>query len=39
MGKWISRGDQKHVSSGGLHVYQDPKEDGRGEVDKMWWPW
>ena len=25
--KKMSRDDQKHVSSGGLYVYQDPKEE------------
>ena len=33
----MSRDDQKHVSGGGLHVYQDPKEDGRGIIDKLGW--
>lgn len=39
MGKWMSRSDQKHVSSGGLYFHQDPREDGRAEMDKMWWVW
>ena len=37
MWKWMSRDDQKNVSSGGLHFDQDPEEDGRGEMNKMWW--
>ena len=35
----MSRGEHKNVSGGGLYSYQDPKEDGRAEMNKMWQVW